>query len=91
MSTTLIISDALAAALEAKRRQTGMPSIDAAAEALLTAAIALDAGDADDLGLSQEALRTLIAEGEGSGPAVAWDMRDVRDQIQRRFAARKAG
>ena len=91
MSTTLIISDALAAALEAKRQQAGMPSIDAAAEALLTAAIALDAGDADDLGLSQETLRALIAEGEESGPTVAWDMRAVRDEVHRRFAVPKAG
>ncbi len=87
----MTISDALATALEAKRRQAGMPNIDAAAEALLTAAIALDAGDADDLGRSEAALRMLIAEGESSGPTVAWDMRAVRDEIHPRYAARKAG
>jgi hypothetical protein len=89
MSTTLTISDELAAALEAKRKQAGMPTIDAAAEALLADAVASDAGDAGDLGLSEEALRSLIAEGEASGPALAWDAQAVRDEVRRRFVARK--
>jgi len=91
MSTTLTISDELAAALEAKRQQAGMPTLDAAAEALLADAIALDASDADDLGLSEETLRALIAEGEASGPTVPWDPQAVREEVRRRFAARKAG
>lgn len=90
MRTTLTISDALAQALEARRQQSGLPTLDAVAEALLMAVIAVDADDTDDLGLSQDALRTLIAEGEASGPTVAWDMNAVRDEIHRRFAARKA-
>jgi hypothetical protein len=91
MSTTLTISDELAAALEAKRKQAGMPSLDAAAEALLADAIALDAGDAADLGLSDEVLRALIAEGESSGPTSVWDAQAARDEVRRRFAGRKAG
>src|SRR5258708_4149357 len=91
MSRTLTISDALAAALEAKRKQADMPTLDAAAEALLADAIALDAGNADNLGLSDEALRALIAEGEASGPAVAWDAKTARDEARRRFAASKTG
>jgi hypothetical protein len=87
MSKTLKISDELAAALEAKRKQADMPSIDATAEALLTDALALDAGNADNLGLSDEALRALIAEGEASGPAVPWDAKAERDEARRRFAA----
>jgi len=91
MSTTLTISDELAAALEAKRKQAGMPTLDEAAEALLADAIALDAGDADDLGLSEETLRALIAEGEASGPSAAWDAQAAHVEIRSRFAARKIG
>ncbi|MFM9864313.1 MAG: hypothetical protein ACKVRO_11970 [Micropepsaceae bacterium] len=89
MSTTLTISDELAAALEAKRKQAGMPTIDAAAEALLEDAIASDLSDAADFGLSQEALRALILEGEASGPTVPWDAKAARDEVRRRFAARQ--
>lgn len=89
MSTTLTISDELAAALEAKRKQAGMPTIDEAAEVLLADAIALDT--ADDLGLSEEALRALIAEGEASGPTALWDAQAARVEVRNRFAARKNG
>jgi hypothetical protein len=89
MSTTLTISDELAAALEAKRKQAGIPTIDAAAELLLADATDGDASDAGDLGLSEDALRALIAEGEASGPVVAWDAQSVREEIRRRFAARR--
>ncbi|MBU6371532.1 MAG: hypothetical protein KJS97_02305 [Alphaproteobacteria bacterium] len=88
MSTTLTISDELAAALEAKRQQTGLPTLDAAAEALLADAIASDSADIAGLGLSDEALRTWIAVGEASGSAVAWDAATVRNEVRRRFAAR---
>jgi hypothetical protein len=91
MSKTLTISDELATALEAKRKEAGMPSLDSAAEALLAEAIALNVGSADDLGLSNEALRALIAEGEASGPTVEWDPEADRAEIRRRFAASKAG
>ena len=91
MSRTLTISDELAAALEDKRKQAGMPTIDAAAEALLTDAIALEADNAASLGLSDEMLRTLIAEGEASGPGVPWNPEADREEIRRRFVTRKSG
>ena len=91
MSKSLTISDELAAALESKRMEAGMPSLDAAAEAWLAHAMALNASDADDLGLSEEALRALIVEGETSGPTVAWDAEAVRNEVRQRFAIRKAG
>ncbi len=91
MSATLIISDELAAALEDKRKQVGLPTIDAAAEALLTDALSADIGDADDLGLSEDALRALIAEGDASGQVAPWDARAARDEVLRRFAAKDAG
>jgi hypothetical protein len=89
MSTTLTISDELAAVLEAKREQAGMPTIDEAAEVLLADAIAADASDLDDLGLSEDALRALIAEGEVSGPATPWDALAVREEVRRRFARKR--
>lgn len=85
----LTISDELAAALEAKRRQDGLPSIDAAAEALLADAILASDGDAGDFGLSQESLRAFVAEGDASGPLIEWDAAAARDEIRRRFAERK--
>jgi hypothetical protein len=91
MSKSLTISDELAAALEMKRKEAGIPSLDAAAEAWLAHALAVNASDADDLGLSEEALRALIVEGETSGPTVAWDAGAVRDEVRQRFANRKRG
>jgi len=90
MGTTLTISDELAAALEAKRKQTGMATIDAAAEVLLADAIEADTSDAANPGLSEEALRALIAEGEASGAAVVWDAQAVRDEVRRRFESPKS-
>jgi hypothetical protein len=89
MTTTLTISDELAAALEAKRQQAGIPTIDAAAETLLADAIESDVSDLDDLGLSEEVLRNLIADGEASGATIAWDAKAAREEIRRRFAERK--
>ncbi len=89
MSRTLTISDELAAALEAKRQQADMPSIDVAAEMLLADALAADSENLDDLGLSVEGLRAFIAEGLASGPAEPWDPDADFDEIRRRFAASK--
>ena len=88
MTTTLTISDELAAVLEAARERAGMPTVDEAAEVLLADAIASGVSDVDDLGLSEDALRLLIAEGEGSGPAQPWNARAVRDEVRRRFAGK---
>jgi hypothetical protein len=90
MSRTLTISDELAAALEAKRQQADMPSIDVAAEVLLADALALDSENFDDLGLSVEAMRAYIAEGLASGPAERWDPEAAREEARRHFAASKA-
>lgn len=90
MSTTLTISDELAAALEDKRKQSGMPTIDEAAEVLLTDAIAHGVGDAEDFGLPEEDLRSLIVKGEASGPSAAWDSQTARDEVRRLYAKNKA-
>jgi hypothetical protein len=90
MSTTLTISAEMAAALEAKRKQAGLPTIDAAAQFLLACTIEADTSDAANLGLSEEALQALIAEDEASGPAVAWNGEAVRDEVRQRFASRKS-
>jgi len=55
------------------------------------AAPAVDADDIDDLGLSQDALRTLITDGDASGPTVDWEMNAVRDELERRIVASNAG
>ena len=90
MSRSLTFSDELATALEAKRQQASMPSIDVAAEVLLADALALDSENFDDIGWSVEALRAFIAEGEASGPAEPWDPQAAREEARRRFAASKA-
>jgi hypothetical protein len=89
MSTTVTISDDLAAALELRRRAAGMPSLDAAAEALLTQVIALDQADPHDLGLSDDAVRALIDDAETSGPVETWDSAAARAEVRRRFAQRQ--
>lgn len=91
MSITLTISDELAAALENRREQAGISTINEAAEFLLSYALEANAADFDDLGLSQESLRALVIEGEASGPALAWNRQSVREEIRRRFAARQSG
>lgn len=90
MSKTLNISDELAAALEVRRAQAGLASIDVAAELLLADSIAMDASNADDLGLPESTLRALIAEGEASGPSASWESKSAREEIRRRFAAQKS-
>jgi hypothetical protein len=85
MTTTLTISDTLAAALDSIRRDAGFDSLDAAAEALLTQAIALD--DADDMGFTEDELRAAIAEGDASGPAEPGDAAAVREEVRRRARA----
>ena len=89
MTTTITISDSLAVELDRKRREAGLESLDAAAEALLAGAIFADASDDDRLGYSDDELRALIAEGEASGPPVAWDADVVRDEVRARYAARR--
>jgi Arc/MetJ-type ribon-helix-helix transcriptional regulator len=86
MSITITLSDTLAAALEARRKQSGFATLDDAAEVFLADAIATDGDDLSALGVSTETLRALIEEGEASGPAVEWDADAVRAHVRRRFA-----
>jgi hypothetical protein len=61
MSTTLTISDDLAARLEARRASAGLASLDAAAEALLVIGLAAEApAEGADV-------RTLVDEAEADG------------------------
>jgi hypothetical protein len=89
MSTVITISDTLAQALERKRQEAGFDSLDAAAEALLASAISVDETDASGLGYTDDELRALIAEGEGSGPITTWDPAAVKKEVHSRFAARR--
>jgi hypothetical protein len=61
MTTTVTISDALAARLEARRAKAGLASLDQAAEALLVLGLAAEAPDegAD--------VRALVEEAEADG------------------------
>lgn len=52
MNITLTISDELATALEASRKQAGIATIKETAELLLASAIEASTADVDDLGLS---------------------------------------
>ena len=89
MGTTITISDGLAAALDRKRQEAGLDTLDAAAEALLAGAVLTDPSDAGSLGYSDDQLRALIAEGEASGASVAWDSAAMRDEVRRRFQANR--
>lgn len=88
MSTVITISDAPAQALERKRQEAGSDSLDAVDEAMLADAMSVDETDAGGLGYTDDELRTLIAEGEGSGPTVTWDAAAVQKVVPSRFAAR---
>jgi hypothetical protein len=91
MSRTVTISDNLAALVEARRRRTaGFATIDAAAEELITHGPIAAAGEDDhSLGRSDEELRALIDEADGSGPAEPWDAAAVKAEVLRRYAALK--
>jgi hypothetical protein len=90
MSKTVIISDELAALVEARRRSAGLATIDAAAEALITQGLAAaSAGEDHALGRSTEQLRALVDEAEASGPAEPWDAAAARAEVLRRYATRR--
>jgi hypothetical protein len=44
--------------------------------------------DTDDLGLSDDVLRSLIDDAEASGPVEPWDAASVRADVRRRLAER---
>jgi hypothetical protein len=82
------ISDNLAALVEARRRAAGFPTIDAAAENLITHGLIVAAAEDDHaLGCSDEELRALIDEADASGPAEPWDAAAVKAEVLRRYAA----
>jgi hypothetical protein len=60
MTTTLNISDDLAARLEARRASAGLATLDAAAEAVLAMGLAADAPESADV-------KALVDEAEADG------------------------
>ena len=90
MSKTVIISDNLAALVEASRRAAGFATINAAAEEPTTHGLIASAAEDDhSLGRSNEKLRALIDQADASGPAEPWDAAAVRAEVLRRYAALK--
>ena len=92
MSTTVTISDGLAALLEERRKRGGYPSLNAVAEAVLAYGLGASE-DAEDrsAGRDDDELRALIAEAEASGIAIPWDAAAARTEVLRRYAARQRG
>lgn len=88
MSTTIIISDVLAAALEERRARDGFPSLDAAAEAAIAEGMGVDVTDMHLDGRTVDDLRALIDEADASGAEIAWDSAATRGEILRRYAER---
>jgi hypothetical protein len=86
MSRTVKISDDLAVLVEARRRATGLATMDAAAEALITQGLIADAAEDHSLGRSVEELRALVDEADASGPAEPWDAAAVKAEVLRRYA-----
>lgn len=85
---TVTISDDLAALLEARSKQAGYSSLDAAAEAYIVHGLAADDGTDDhSAGYSDVELRTLIDDAEASGTAEPFDMKAVKAEVLRRYAA----
>ncbi len=88
MAKSISISDDLAALLERRRKTSGWPSINAAAEALIAQAL-VNAPDEDhSAGRDDAALRALIDEADASGPASPWNGADARTEALKRYAAR---
>jgi hypothetical protein len=85
MSRTVKISDDLAVLVEARRRATGLATMDAAAEALITQGLIADAAEDHSLGRSVEELRALVDEADASGPADPWDAAAVKAEVLRRY------
>jgi hypothetical protein len=90
MTKRVTISDELAALLEARRRQAGFGTLDAAAESILVQGLAADEGD-HSAGYSAEELRRLIDEAEESGAPAAWDAAAARAEVLRRYSALRRG
>ena len=79
--------------LEIERQQAsrGLPTLTAAAEAILARGLQAADDEDEDFGLDTETLRALIEEGLASGPAEPWNSAEVFAAIRERHAAsRKA-
>jgi hypothetical protein len=89
MGIRVTISDSLAELLEERRKSAGYPTLDAAAEALISRVLLGDTEDNHSTGHSADEIRDLLVAAEESGPPVPWSAGDVRAEILRRYAARK--
>jgi hypothetical protein len=89
MGKTVTISDQLAELIEARQAALGLPSIDAAVEALLAQELVADAADDHNAGYSIDELRALIDEADASGPPEPWDPAAVRAELRRRHETRR--
>ncbi|MBS0384748.1 MAG: hypothetical protein JSS00_05300 [Proteobacteria bacterium] len=87
MTKTVTISDELAAAVEEHRRAEGEATFDAAAETLIARGLSAEIDDMP--GWTVDELRAAIEEGR-KGPATPWNAAEVRAEVLRRYAARKA-
>jgi hypothetical protein len=87
-NTTVTVPSKLAALIKERQKKARLPTLDAAAAALIADGLLMRRLDEDhSAGLSKRALRALLDEAEASGPAQPWDPATVRREI-RRAAAR---
>lgn len=86
MTKQVAISDDLAELLEARRKEDGLPTLDAAAEQAIRQGLAND-----ETPYTVEELRALIAEADASGPAEPWDAKSFREEILSAYDAQKVG
>ncbi|HEY2710334.1 MAG TPA: hypothetical protein VGI95_20015 [Caulobacteraceae bacterium] len=90
MTKTVTISDDLALRLEQRRKENGGESLDDVAEAVIVLGLVYDEAEFDEnAGYADEELRTMIAEGDASGPAEPWSAAELTAEVRRRQAARQ--
>ena len=85
MMRTIEISSDLADEIERQQASRGLPTLTAAAEAIIALGLQAANDEDDDFGLDTETLQALIDEGEASGPLRPWDMTEIRAEIARRY------
>ena len=85
MTRTIEISSDLADEIERQQASRGLPTLSAAAEAIIALGLEV-ANDEDDADYPDTAtLQALIDEALASGPAKPWSMDEVRAEIRRRY------
>ena len=89
MTTTINISDDLAALLEERVQAGAYASAGAAAEALILHALGGNESEDHNNGHSVDELRRLIDEADASDEWVAWDAAAVRKEILSRYQNRQ--